>query len=162
MNRIAFSCPARIRALGFATLTLAACAGAARVATETPVGVPPALIVGEFEDDYGGRYVIGAAEWRHGATARYRIVRWNPADRYAIAQNAPGNASAPGKWTRIDWMALDMPPYAWAYCFTAYDAPSPAAAESAGVARREAPRTGCNGHPFSRMRRVTPDTGRAG
>lgn len=77
-----------------------------------------------------------------------------PARRYLIAWNDSSNATAPGLWTRIDWIPLSgMPPYAWAFCLSAYEAPSRAAAEATAIARPDTPRTGCNGYPFSRMRR---------
>lgn len=57
-------------------------------------------------------------------------------------------------WTRIDWMPLPgMAPYGWAYCMSASAARNDEAAESTHVARRESPRSGCNGFPFSRMQR---------
>ena len=52
-------------------------------------------------------------------------------------------------------MALPgMPPYEWAFCLSAWDAPTQADAERADIARRDTPKTGCNGYRFSRMRRV--------
>lgn len=56
-----------------------------------------------------------------------------------------------GDWARLDGMA----PYEWAFCFSAYNAPTAAAAESVSIARPEAPKTGCNGYPYTRMRAVT-------
>ncbi len=47
-----------------------------------------------------------------------------------------------------------MPPYEWAFCLSAYEASSAGEAEAAEIARREQPMTGCNGFPFSRMRRI--------
>jgi hypothetical protein len=86
---------------------------------------------------------------------RYHIVRWVPERHYLIARNDSANRSAPGRWTRIDWLPLGgMPPYEWGFCFSAYAAPSAAAAESVTVARPETPRTGCNGYPYTRMRRI--------
>lgn len=70
-----------------------------------------------------------------------------------IAQNDLDNPGDGGLWTRIDWLPLrGMSPWEWGFCLSAYKAVSAAAAESTRVARRETPRTGCNGHPFSRMR----------
>ena len=121
---------------------------------------PPPLVIGAFDDDYGGHHVVTAGEWQQGRDParadRYRIVQWNTAKRYLIAQNAAGNRSAPTKWTRIDWAPLDaMAPWTWAFCFSAYDASSEAAAEAASV-DHAALKTGCNGYPFSRMKRTTP------
>jgi hypothetical protein len=39
--------------------------------------------------------------------------------------------------------------------YSAFNAVSAAQAESTMVVHREAPRTGCNGYPLSRMKRVT-------
>jgi len=130
---------------------------AARPPAPAPVaaGTPPALVLGEFVDDYGGRYTITAEAWFHHPAIRYRIVTWNVEHQYAIAQNAPTNLRSPDLWTRIDWMLLpDMPPYEWAFCLSAYEAPTAEAAEATRTARRQQPKTGCGGFPFSRMRRV--------
>ena len=115
---------------------------------------PPALVLGEFVDDYGGRHTVSHEQWVQHPANRYRIVRWSPEGQYLIAQNDSSNRGAPRRWTRIDWMPLPgMPPYEWAFCFSAYDAATAAVAESSAVARRSTPRTGCNGFPFTRMRR---------
>ena len=112
------------------------------------------MVLGAFEADYGGSYSISGAEWRHGSKSRYRIAYWRAEQQSPIAQNDSGNATEPGLWSRIDWMPLPgMPPYTWGFCMTAYGAASAAAAESTPAARREVPRTGCNGFPFSRMKR---------
>jgi hypothetical protein len=134
----------------------AACVSA-RPPAAAPVitAAPPALVLGEFVDDYGDRYTISAEEWFHHPAVRYRIVMWNVEHQYAIAQNAPTNLRSPDLWTRIDWMPLpDMLPYEWAFCLSAYEAATVEAAEATRIARREQPTTGCNGFPFSRMRRV--------
>ena len=116
---------------------------------------PPPMVIGEFTDDYGGKHVVSATQWLQGASAKYRIVRWVPTKMYLIAQNDSANKSDPGKWTRIDWLPLPgMPPYEWAFCFSAYQAPTDSAAEATTIAKRDTPRTGCNGFPFSRMKRV--------
>jgi hypothetical protein len=115
---------------------------------------PPSLVLGVFQDDYDGSHAVTPTMWAQGASARYHITRWVPMQQYLIARNDSANASDGGKWTRIDWMPLTgMPPYEWAFCFSAYNAPTAAAAESTMVANRDTPRTGCNGFPFSRMRR---------
>jgi len=117
---------------------------------------PPALVLGRFEDDYGSRHVITATDWQHGKAARYRIVEWNPARQFLVAANDAANPSDPGKWSRFDWMILPAgsgdPAYTWAYCMSAYDASTQAAAAAVETAKRETPRTGCSGFPFTRMR----------
>ncbi|MEM6285629.1 MAG: hypothetical protein AAF845_00595 [Bacteroidota bacterium] len=136
---------------GVLALVLAGCAPR----LGAPEGTPPAFVLGTFEDDYGSTYAITEAAWTHVGYARYHVVRWRPEAGYLVAQNDAGNPADGGRWTRIDWVRLDgMAPYTWAFCLSAYDAPTAAAAESTRVARPEAPRTGCNGYPFSRMRRV--------
>lgn len=136
-----------------ALLLLGACT---RLAPQTlPQGLPDALIVGRFEDDYGSRFTITRKLWTQYPMARYHIVRWRADAQYLIARNDASNPGDGGLWTRIDWMPLPgMPPFAWAFCMSAYNAASAAAAESTLVARRDTPRSGCNGHPFSRMKAV--------
>ncbi|MEM0962684.1 MAG: hypothetical protein AAGK21_09135 [Bacteroidota bacterium] len=119
---------------------------------------PPELVLGAFEDDYGSLYEVTPQVWSHRGYARYHIVRWRPGGDggYLVARNDPANPADGGRWTRIDWVRLDgMAPYEWAFCLSVYDAPTAESAESASVARPETPRTGCNGFPFSRMRRRT-------
>ncbi len=116
---------------------------------------PPAALLGAFTDDYGGRYTITASAWQHGARNRYEVVAWYPDSQFVIARNANSNPTAAGLWTRIDWMLLsEMAPYTWAFCLSAYEAPTRVAAQATRVANRTMPRTGCNGFPFSRMERV--------
>lgn len=115
----------------------------------------PADLLGTFEDDYGIRYTIGPSTWRQGSGIVYHVVAWDSAGRSLIARNDEQNPSDGGRWTRIDWVRLeDMAPWTWAYCLTVYDAVARGAAESAPAADRASPRTGCNGFPFSRMRRA--------
>lgn len=138
-----------------ALLALLAAACAQPSTAPLPTTMPPALVLGEFQDDYGNRFSITPTEWFHQPRSRYHIVRWNPAGQYAIAQNDSTNRGEANRWTRIDWMVLPgMAPYEWGFCLTAYDAPTAAAAEATPTALRESPKTGCNGFPFSRMRRT--------
>jgi heat shock protein HslJ len=120
-------------------------------------GTSDSLVLGEFEDDYGNRFTITPTLWHQLPGARYDIKSWHADQQYLIAQNDAANPGDPGLWSRIDWLELSgMPPYTWGFCLSAYRAPSAAAAESTHAARRDTPRTGCNGHPFSRMKRVVP------
>lgn len=137
-------------------VAMTACARAPRVATTTvSAATPPTSVLGAFEDDYGGTYQITRDVWQHGARSRYEVVAWHVDSQYLIARNASTNPSAAGLWTRIDWMPLDgMSPYAWAYCLSAYKAPTRDSAQATHVAVRATPRTGCNGFPFSRMKRA--------
>lgn len=115
---------------------------------------PPALVLGRFRDDYGIGYTINDTLWTQHPKTKYRVLRWNPTEQYLIAQNDSLNASDGGLFSRIDYLRLDgMPPFEWGFCLTAYAAPSAAAAEATPPANRQNPRKGCNGFPFSRMRR---------
>jgi hypothetical protein len=116
---------------------------------------PPTALLGTFEDDYQNRFTISATEWLQLPHGKFNVVRWNAESRYLIAQNDAANSHAPGKWTRIDWVMLDgMAPWEWAFCLTAYEAPTADSAEATRTARPETPRTGCNGYPYSRMKRM--------
>ena len=139
-----------------AFLCLASCASHAPREAATP----PSMLLGDFVDDYGIGHRIDANEWLQRPDTRYRGVAWPPEAQYLIARNDAGNRSDAGKWTRIDWVTLPgMPPYAWAFCMSAWDAATQADAERADIARRDTPKTGCNGYPFSRMRRVVQEKG---
>jgi len=91
------------------------------------------MLVGDFVDDYGIGHRIDTHTWWQRPSTRYEIVSWHPGAQYLIARNAASNGADAGRWTRIDWMVLpDMPPHAWAFCLSAWDAatrdapPSPA------------------------------------
>lgn len=121
----------------------------------TSVGAPPAALLGTFEDDYGSTHRVSAGEWRHGAHSTYQVLKWRSDSQYFIARNAETNRSGGGLYTRIDWMQLeDMAPYTFGFCLSAFEAATAAEAESAKVANRATPRTGCNGFPFSRLKRA--------
>lgn len=118
------------------------------------VPVLPADILGEFTDDYGITYSISRADWFQRPRAHYQVVRSDTTAGYVIARNAATNPTEPGLYTRFDWIRLSgMAPFEWAFCMIAYDKPTADDAELATTARRDTPRTGCNGHPFSRMKR---------
>lgn len=117
---------------------------------------------GTFEDDYGLRYTVEAGAWRQQPGGSYAVVRWDGRTRTALLRRTDGPLA--GTFTRVDWLALPPgsdgtraadggPPFAWAFCYAAYDVPTAAQAQQAPAADRSRPRTGCNGHPFSRMRR---------
>lgn len=115
---------------------------------------PPTDIVGEFVDDYGIEYDITASLWIQGMSTRYHIVEWNVEAQYALARNDAENSSESDLWTRIDWVFLEDSDFEWAFCYAVYDADSLDEARTSSPSNRNAPRTGCNGFPFSRMRRV--------
>ena len=128
------------------------------VSAQTP---PPArgnaqtMLLGKFTDDYGSTHIVSDTLWSHGSQLHYRIVKWNEEGQYLIAQNDAANPSDGTLWTRIDWMPLpEMAPYEWGFCLSAYKAATAAEAEATLVANRATPRTGCNGFPFTRMKRA--------
>jgi SSS family solute:Na+ symporter len=150
----AFRSKAAQALLLLAVFVMCGCVHGPQARPKAAVAPPPAELLGEFQDDYGSAFRISATEWVHLPRSRYHIVIWDTAGQYLIARNDEANSSAPGLWTRIDWVALPgMAPYTWAFCMSAYEAPSREAAEATSIARRETPKTGCNGFPFSRMRR---------
>lgn len=116
-------------------------------------GASPAFMLGDYDDDYGGRHTVSQARWLQHPNSIYHIVYWDVERGYLIAQNDSANPSSRGLWTRIDFIPLkDMAPWTRAFCFSAYRAPSRTAAESTLVAVPSTPRTGCNGHPFTRLK----------
>ncbi|MEM6994542.1 MAG: hypothetical protein AAF721_28765 [Myxococcota bacterium] len=132
---------------------VAACAHAPASNAAGEGAVPPPLVQGTFEDDYGSRYEITPRQWAHLPAARYAIEAWFPDERYLLARNDPDNPSDGGLWTRIDWIVLeDGGDWTWAFCMSAYDAPTRQAA-AAAHADPSRPKSGCNGFPFSRMKR---------
>ena len=150
------SLPRRRRLAALLALVLTGCAPSASPARLPAASAPPAWMLGTFQDDYGSRHTIAADGWTQEAYARYHVVRWNADGAYLIARNDAANPADGGRWTRIDWMPLaGMEPYAWAYCITTWNAATAEEAEAASLARRETPRTGCGGHPFTRMKPAT-------
>jgi hypothetical protein len=136
-----------------AALVLAACAPSASPAPSAVQGAPPAWMLGAFEDDYGSRHTISAEGWTQEDYARYHVVRWNAEGEYLVARNDSANPADGGRWTRIDWVPLaGMEPYGWAYCISTWNAATVEEAEAAATADRATPRTGCGGHPFTRMK----------
>ena len=85
----------------FAALSTAC--GRAVSVPASPALAPP-LVVGSFQDDYGERHLVSASEWVQQPASRYHIVRWVPERHYLIARNDSANQTAPGRWTRIDWL----------------------------------------------------------
>lgn len=131
-----------------ATTVLLGCAS-----TTSRFDIPVPLVLGEFTDDYNAAHILTQREWRHGTKSRYSIVKWNAREQYFIARNDSLNPTDGRLWSRVDWFVLDgMAPWTWAYCMSAFKAPTADAAESTRVANRSTPRTGCNGFPFTRMR----------
>ena len=114
----------------------------------------PSFIKGSFSDDYGIGYVVSDTLWKQLPRAQYHIIESNAAGQYLIARNGSGNSTEPGLFSRIDYMRFNnMAPYEWGFCYTVYKASSVEEARNATPADRQNPRKGCNGFPFSRMKK---------
>lgn len=116
----------------------------------------PVTIPGSFLDDYGIRYTITDSLWLQHPSSRYHILRWNKEKQYLIAKNDAQNKSDAGLYTRIDYMKFTgMEPYTWGFCLSVYKAQSDSLAEfGSNNTNRSNPRKGCNGYPFSRMKKA--------
>ncbi|WP_310571105.1 hypothetical protein [Gemmatimonas sp.] len=116
---------------------------------------PPSEILGRFVDDYGNAFALSVQRFDQLPRGRFDIVEWHLEERYFIARNDAANPRDGGLWTRVDWMPFTgMEPYTWGFCLTAYRAPNVREARQTSAPNRDTPRTGCNGFPFSRMRRA--------
>jgi hypothetical protein len=114
----------------------------------------PSWMTGQFSDDYGINYTINDTVFIMEGAARYHILQWNEKEQYLLTQNDTTNKTDKGLYTRIDYMSFTgMEPFKWGYCFTVYNAIDTAAALRAAAADRTNPKKGCNGYPFSRMKR---------
>lgn len=112
------------------------------------------FVLGNFTDDYGIQYTINDTLWVQHPSIRYHIIRWNKKEHYFIAKNDDKNPTEPGLYTRIDYMQFEnMKPYLWGFCLTVYDAQNDSIAEFSVKPDRINPKKGCNGYPFSRMRK---------
>ncbi|GAB3507649.1 hypothetical protein GCM10027442_12990 [Emticicia fontis] len=106
-------------------------------------------------DDYKITYTINDTLWIQKPNAKYHIIKWNEKEQYLIARNDKNNPADGGLYTRIDYMTFEnMQPFLWGFCLSAYNAKTEAEAEAVKIADRANPRKGCNGFPFSRMKRV--------
>lgn len=115
----------------------------------------PEMLKGSFMDDYKITYTINDTLWTQKPNAKYHIIKWNEKEQYIIARNDKNNPSDGGLYTRIDYMTFEnMAPFLWGFCLSAYNAETEAAAEAVKIADRANSRKGCNGFPFSRMKRV--------
>lgn len=127
--------------------------GLERHATDTI----PSQLKGDFMDDYGIRYTINDSTWIQHSKIKYHILYFNNTEQYLVAKNDDLNPSEAGLYTRIDYMSFTgMPPYEWGFCLTVYNAASDSLAAKATAADKTNPRKGCNGFPFSRMKRTKP------
>lgn len=119
-----------------------------------PTDTIPAILKGNFTDDYGIAYSLNDSLFTQHPGIKYHIVQWNVKDQYFIAKNDAGNPSEPGLYSRIDYMYFQhMEPYQWGFCLTVYDAASDSIAINSKPADRAHPMKGCGGFPFSRMKK---------
>lgn len=117
----------------------------------------PEFALGNFTDDYKITYSISDTLWVQNGYAKYHIIKWNQEQQYLVAKNDAANKSDANKYTRIDYMTFTgMEPYNWGFCLTVYDAESDEIAEKTAYVDRQNPKKGCNGYPFSRMKKVEP------
>lgn len=116
----------------------------------------PFALPATFMDDYNVRYRISDSLWIQEPSATYHIIRWNLKEQYVIARNGLKNPSDTGLYTRIDYMKFNnMEPYRWGFCLSTFDAKSDSLAEFTPThTDRLNPRKGCNGYPFSRMKKI--------
>lgn len=115
----------------------------------------PALLIGNFTDDYNISYTISDKRFQLGPNTIYNILEWNNKEHFIIAQADSTNKVDALKWVRIDWMEFkDMPPYKWGFCLTTWTASTADQARQTQAANRQSPRDGCGGYPFSRMKPV--------
>ncbi len=114
----------------------------------------PSWIKGQFTDDYAISYAINDTLFQLGSSARYHILEWDESQQYLLVRNDENNPSEKGLYSRIDYMQFtNMKPYLWGFCLIVYNAPNIATAKKVLPADRENPKKGCNGFPFSRMKR---------
>lgn len=115
----------------------------------------PEMFTGKFTDDYGIKYTITDSVWTQHPRTKYHIIKWNTKDQYIVAKNDAANPGEGGLYTRIDYMQFsNMEPWKWGFCLSVYNATTDAIAETTAKGDRQNPKKGCNGFPFSRMKRV--------
>lgn len=115
----------------------------------------PIFMIGEFEDDYGVQYQVDNQIFRMLPNDKYHILSVNEAEGFLILQNDSLNKFAPSLFTRIDYQKLNnMNPYEWAFCFSSYEEANVKDAINKVNTQKTDLMTGCNGFPFSRMKKV--------
>ncbi|HTN00017.1 MAG TPA: hypothetical protein VL088_14775 [Pedobacter sp.] len=115
----------------------------------------PEFVLGSFTDDYGITYTINDTLWVQNPSMKFHIIRWNPEKQYLVAKNDSANKADANKYTRIDYMTFTgMAPWQWGFCLTVYNAESDEIAEKTAYVDRQNPKKGCNGYPFSRMKKI--------
>lgn len=114
------------------------------------------LLFGDFTDDYGIKYTINDSVWFQYPNTKYQIIHWDKKQRCIIARNVASNPSDAGLYSRIDYMEFkNMQPFTWGFCYTVYNAESEALALETIAADSNNPKKGCNGFPYSRMKKIS-------
>lgn len=127
------------------------------VNAQSPKPKAPDFALGSFTDDYGISYAINDTLWVQNPKTKYHIIKWNSEKQYLVAKNDAANKTDANKYTRIDYMTFNgMEPYTWGFCLTVYDADTDEIAEKTAYVDRQNPKKGCNGYPFSRMKKADP------
>ena len=86
---------------------------------------------------------------------KYHIIGCDTSAQYLLARNDAKNPSEAGLYTRIDYMLFtNMAPFHWGFCLTTYNAATINEAKTKAAADRQNPKKGCNGYPFSRMKKA--------
>ncbi len=110
--------------------------------------------IGNFTDDYGIKYTINDSVWQQHPNIKYQIIHWDKKNHFIIARNNESNPSDAGLYSRIDYMEFsNMQPYTWGFCYTVYKAETEIVALQTMAADKSNPKKGCNGFPFSRMKK---------
>lgn len=116
--------------------------------------VIPVLLSGNFADDYDIQYSISDSVWVQFPNTKYHIITVDSTAQYILAKNDLNNPGDAGLYTRIDYMYFqNMKPYTWGFCLTVYNAKTLEEAKIKAIADRNNPMKGCNGFPFSRMKK---------
>ncbi len=119
----------------------------------SPKGIPQ-LMTGSFVDDYGIGYSITDSLWTQLPNTKYHIIYCDTTAKFILARNNEGNTSEGGLFTRIDYLHFEnMKPFQWGFCLTVYAAATIEEAKANASADRQHPKSGCNGYPFSRMKK---------
>ncbi len=138
-----------------ALLLLAQCSAPTKLPGPQTLDNFPATYKGRFTDDYGIMYNISDTVWIQEPGIKYHLLKYDSAGHFFIARNGAANPSEAGLYSRIDVIHFTgMEPWGWGFCLTEYKAKTVEEAIATQAADRANPRKGCNGYPFSRMKRV--------
>ena len=108
------------------------------------------FIFGDFTDDYGINYSISSETWIQYPEFKLNILKIDSSEMFVLGYNPIDST-----YTKIDYMPFEnQSPFTWGFCYTTYDKKDQDEAISENPADRSAPKTGCNGFPFSRMEPV--------